>query len=170
MNINRIDKPVDLPSTQAPEQEKETTTASQGGIADASSQIENPVQNAMSEIWNNAIEVSPEGKSLQENPLAEDHLLDFEKKKAEVSNMYDSVSQSVKSKFDKLMAQIGDNPEAVRGLQLDLQKELNEVEVRKGKALAQLENVKQEALQNSDSIDQGTGKLDFSAWRLGGSE
>jgi len=84
--------------------------------------------------------------------------------------MYDSVSQSVKSKFDKLMAQIGDNPEAVRGLQLDLQKELNEVEVRKGKALAQLENVKQEALQNSDSIDQGTGKLDFSAWRLGGSE
>ena len=170
MNINRIDKPADLPSTQAPEQEKETTTASQGGIADASSQIENPVQNAMSEIWNNAIEVSPEGKSLQENPLAKDHLLDFEKKKAEVSNMYDSVSQSVKSKFDKLMAQIGDNPEAVRGLQLDLQKELNEVEVRKGKALAQLENVKQEALQNSDSIDQEAGKLDFSAWRLGGSE
>ena len=77
--------------------------------------------------------------------------------------MYDSVSQSVKSKFDKLMAQIGDNPAAVRGLQLDLQKELNEVEVRKGKALAQLENVKQEALQNSDSIDQEAGKLDFSA-------
>ena len=174
MEINRISKPADLPSTQAPEQDKKTTTAPPGGIADTSSQIEIPEQNPISDIWNNAIEVSEEGKSAVENPLVANDELEFEKKRAEVANMYDTVSQSVKSKYDKLIAQTGDNAEAAMDLVADLEKQLKELQERKEKSLAQLDNAKQQALQGSDSIetqvDEDGSGLDFKAWRLGGLE